>query len=215
VSDTSPFSEVVFAEGEDLVAVGGDLEPSLVLDAYRHGVFPWWSEGEPGPLWWSPDPRAVLPLLGLCVPRRLARTLRSPIWEVVTDRAFEEVVRACAEGRSDGTWIHEPMVAAYRELHALGHAHSVEVRVEGRLVGGVYGVAVGRAFAAESMFHRRTDASKVALVHLVRRLAAKGYTLLDVQFKTPHLERLGAVEIPRAEYLRRLAEALSGPPAAF
>jgi leucyl/phenylalanyl-tRNA--protein transferase len=201
----SPFGGLEFAPGEDLVAVGGTLDADLVLDAYRHGVFPWYGEEDPV-LWWSPDPRAVLDVRALHVPRRLAQTLRARDWELRIDGAFADVVRGCAEGRSDGTWIHEEMVACYVELFSRGRAHSIEVRERGRLVGGVYGVAVGGIFCAESMFHRVRDASKAALVSLVRHLAARGFSWLDVQFRTDHLERFGVVEIPRAAYLARLRE---------
>ena len=203
---SSPFLRS-WPDGEDIVAVGGRLDPELVLDAYRHGVFPFYDADQPV-LWWCPDPRAVLEVDALHVPRRLMRTLRRSDWEVTVDTAFEEVVRACDEQRPDGTWIHEAMVRCYTALHAAGHAHSLEVRREGRLVGGIYGVAVGGLFAAESKFHRARDASKVALVHLARRLADRGYTLLDVQFLTPHLAQFGCVEIPRDEYLARVARAV-------
>jgi leucyl/phenylalanyl-tRNA--protein transferase len=191
-----------------MVAVGGRLEPVTVLDAYRHGVFPWYDEGQPV-LWWCPDPRAVLPLDRLHVSRRLARSLRTFRGDVRVDTAFEAVMRACAVDRPDGTWIHEAMVTCYTELHRRGHAHTVEIWQDDRLVGGVYGVAFGAGFAAESMFHRERDASKIALVHLVRRLKRRGFTLMDVQFLTPHLESLGCVEIPRDVYLRRVADAVS------
>lgn len=202
----SPFARS-WAEGEDIVAVGGRLAPDVVLDAYRHGVFPFYDEAQPV-LWWCPDPRAVLPLDAVHVSRRLLRTVRRGGWEITVDRDFEAVMRACDEDRPDGTWIHDEMVTCYLELHRSGDAHSLEVRRDGVLVGGIYGVAVGGVFSAESKFHRERDASKVALVHLVRRLAERGYALLDVQFLTPHLERFGCVEIPRAEYLARVREAV-------
>ena len=196
--------------GEDIVAVGGTLAPALVLDAYRHGVFPFHDASQPV-LWWCPDPRAILPLDGLHVPRRLARRLRQADHEIRVDTVFERVMRACDERRPDGSWIHEGMVEAYTELHRRGHAHCLEVWQEGALVGGIYGVAVGGAFAAESMFHRVRDMSKVALVHLVGRLLARGYGLLDVQFLTPHLQRFGAIEIKRDEYLQRLRACRDAP----
>jgi leucyl/phenylalanyl-tRNA--protein transferase len=204
--DSSPFARAGAAD-QDLVAVGGALEPDAVLDAYRHGVFPWNGERDPV-LWWCPDPRAILPLDALHVPRRLERTLGSGRFDVRVDGDFEGVVRACAEARKDGTWIHEGMVRCYVELARRGHAHSLEVLEGDRLVGGVYGVACGGLFAAESMFHRVRDASKVALVALARRLRERRYALLDVQFVTPHLARFGAVAIPRAAYLARLRDAL-------
>jgi leucyl/phenylalanyl-tRNA--protein transferase len=207
-SEPSAFARVVLEPGEDLVAWGGDLDPDLVLDAYRHGMFPMGDEGGPV-LWWSPDPRGVLPLDGLHVPRRLARTCRRPDLEVRVDTAFGEVMRACDENRPEGRWLHAEMLACYDELHRRGHAHSVEVWREGRLVGGTYGVAVGAAFAAESKFHRERDVSKVALVALVNRLRERGFALLDVQWRTDHLARLGVVEIPREEYLLRLGRAVA------
>jgi leucyl/phenylalanyl-tRNA--protein transferase len=204
-----PAPEAHLPPGEGVVAIGGRLEPGLVLAAYRSGVFPWSERGRPV-TWWCPDPRAILPLHELHVPRRLARTLARGPWDVRVNEAFDEVVRACAV-RPEGTWIHPEMAACYRALHARGAAHSLEVRREGRLVGGIFGVAVGGAFAAESMFHRARDASKVALVHLVRRLAARGFALLDVQFATDHLRRFGVRQIPRREYLARLAEVVEEP----
>jgi leucyl/phenylalanyl-tRNA--protein transferase len=194
------------ADEHGLVAIGGDLRPETLLDAYRHGVFPWFDEMTPI-CWWSPDPRTVLPLDGLHVSRRLARTLRSGRFTVSVNRDFAAVIRGCTE-RAEGTWITSEMVTAYERLHALGHAHSVEVWQDGALAGGLYGVAVGGLFAGESMFHRRTDASKVALAALVGRLRERGFVLFDVQMTTPHLLRMGAIEIPRAEYLERLREAV-------
>ncbi len=194
------------ADPHGLVAVGGDLRPETLLDAYRHGVFPWYSDGLPV-CWWSPDPRAILPLDGLHVSRRLARTVRSGRFAVTANRDFAGVIRGCAV-RDEGTWITQDMIAAYERLHELGHAHSVEAWQDGELAGGVYGVAIGGLFAAESMFHRSTDASKVALVALFARLRERGFTLLDTQMVTPHTARFGAIEIPRSEYLGRLHEAL-------
>jgi leucyl/phenylalanyl-tRNA--protein transferase len=194
------------ANPHGLVAVGGDLRPDTLLTAYRRGVFPWYEDGLPV-CWWSPDPRAILPLDGLHVSRRLARTIRSGRFAVTFDRDFAGVIRGCAD-RNEGTWITGDMIVAYERLHAMGYAHSVEAWRDGRLAGGVYGVAVGGLFSAESMFHRITDASKVALAALVGRLRERGYVLLDVQMLTDHTARLGAVEIPRGEYLRRLTESL-------
>ncbi len=204
----SPFGEVNMDPGQELVAVGAELSPALVLDAYRHGVFPWYEEGSPV-LWWSPDPRAVLPLDTFHVPRRLQRERRRSVYRVRRDHDFEAVMRACDENRPDGTWIHEAMVACYTALHAEGHAHSVEVYQDDRLVGGIYGVAFGGGFAAESMFHRERDASKIALIHLVEHLVARGYVLLDVQFLTEHLAQFGCEEIPREAYLKRVRHALT------
>jgi leucyl/phenylalanyl-tRNA--protein transferase len=194
------------ADARGLVAVGGDLRPETLLTAYRRGVFPWYEEGLPV-CWWSPDPRAILPLDNLHVSRRLARTIRSGRFEVTFDRDFAGVIRGCAD-RAEGTWITGDMITAYEALHALGYAHSVETWRDGRLAGGVYGVAVGGLFSAESMFYRDTDASKVALAGLVARLREQGYVLLDLQMLTEHTARLGAVEVPRREYTARLAEAI-------
>jgi leucyl/phenylalanyl-tRNA--protein transferase len=195
---------------EGLVAVGGDLAPRRLLEAYCRGIFPYYDDQTPI-LWWSPDPRAVLELDALHVSRRLARTVRAGRFTASVDRAFGEVIRGCADRPGVGTWITADMLRAYCELHRLGHAHSVEVWHEGRLAGGVYGIAVGALFAGESMFTRVRDASKVALVHLVGRLRQRGYQLLDVQYLNEHTASLGAVEIPRREYLARLRRALACP----
>jgi leucyl/phenylalanyl-tRNA---protein transferase len=184
------------------------LDPALVIRAYREGVFPMALEhGEIG--WFSPDPRGILPLDAVHVPARLARVIRSGRFDVSADRDFEDVMRACAERPGEGTWISEPIVQCYLALHRLGLAHSVEVWQHGRLVGGLYGVHVGGAFFGESMFHRVTDASKVALVTLIDRLRRRGFELLDVQWVTPHLEQFGAVAIPRRQYLARLRRAIA------
>lgn len=195
------------ADAEGLVAVGGDLGAERLLCAYRHGIFPWFDEGLP-PLWWSPDPRCVIRRESLHVPRRLARTIRRGGFELTWDRDFGAVMDACADDRPDGTWIVPAMREAFGELHRRGHAHSLEVRIDGVLVGGLYGVQVGGLFAAESKFHRRTDMSKVALVAAVHSLTAAGIRIFDVQFRTEHLATLGAIEIPRADYLRELARAV-------
>jgi leucyl/phenylalanyl-tRNA---protein transferase len=198
---------------DGLLCVGGRLSPEWLLDAYRHGIFPWpmW-DAEPI-AWWSPDPRAIIELDGLYISRRLHRTLRSGKLRVTSDRDFESVIRGCATAgdRQDNTWLLPQMIAAYCCMHELGHAHSVEVWLGEDLVGGTYGIAVGGLFAAESMFHRVADASKVAVVHLVDHLKRRGYELLDIQQWTPHTGRLGAVEIPRSEFLWRLAVALKEP----
>jgi len=194
------------APAHGLIAIGGDLAPGTILAAYRRGIFPW-PDQNARLLWWSPDPRAILPLDGFHESRSLRRTRRRDRFRVTWNEAFAAVVRGCSE-RREGTWITSDMAAAYNELHALGWAHSVEVWCGPELAGGVYGVAIGGLFAAESMFHRPRDASKVALAALVGELATAGFSLLDVQFRTPHLASLGAVEIPRAEYLRRLRSAL-------
>jgi leucyl/phenylalanyl-tRNA--protein transferase len=193
------------ADEHGLVAVGGDLQPATILEAYRRGIFPWYDESLPV-CWWSPDPRAILPLEALHVSRRLARTIRSSRFRTTVNQDFAGVIRGCAD-RVEGTWITPDMMAAYERLHELGHAHSVEAWQDDVLAGGVYGVAVGGLFAGESMFHRRTDASKVALVALAERLRERRFCLLDIQFLTPHTARLGAVEIPRRDYLERLKTA--------
>ncbi len=201
---------------DDLVAIGADLEPGTLLDAYRHGLFPMPS-GAPGdPLYWfCPVRRGVLPLDRLRVSRSLRRAARDV--EVRVDTAFEEVLDGCADPRRPSGWIDQEVAAAYVRLHRLGWAHSVETWRDGRLVGGLYGVAVGGLFAGESMFHRERDASKVALVALVDLLRDEhaDRRLLDVQWSTPHLASLGAVEVPRAAYLRRLAVALEAPLPSF
>ena len=191
------------------VAAGGDLAPGTVLDAYRHGIFPW-PDAAGQLLWWSPDPRAILPLAGFHESRSLRRMHRQGRFQVRCDRACGAVIRLCAE-RPEGTWITPAMIDAYTRLHALGWVHSVEAWAGDTLAGGVYGVAIGGFFAAESMFHRARDASKVALAALVERLRARGFALLDVQVLTSHLASLGAVEITRDEYLDRLAAALDSP----
>jgi leucyl/phenylalanyl-tRNA--protein transferase len=191
---------------EGLIAVGGDLSEARLLRAYECAVFPWYDEGVPI-LWWSPDPRGVILPGGLHVSRSLRRRLRRRDFELAYDRAFEEVVRACAHRPNRGTWILPEMISAYTDLFHRGHAHSFEVWMDGQLVGGLYGVHRGGLFAAESMFHRRTDASKVALVAAVSSLFSRGIRLIDVQFVTPHLASLGAHAIPREQYLERVAAA--------
>ena len=202
------FLDPEHADAEGLVAIGGDLHPSRLLDAYRRGIFPWFDEDSPI-LWWSPDPRAIFEMDGLHVSRRLARTVRSGRFTVTFDRAFGEVIRGCADRPNDGVWITADMIDAYTRLHELGHAHSVEIWHAGRLAGGLYGVAIGGFFAGESMFTRVRDASKVALVHLMEHLRRHGYQLFDVQFLNAHTARLGAVDISRREYLARLRRAIA------
>lgn len=195
-------------DGDDeIVALGGDLGPGTLLRAYRQGLFPMPVRGRLA--WWSPHRRGVLPLVGLRVSRSLRRSCRR--YEIRVDTAFGEVVEACADPDRDFGWIDDDIRAAYLRLHRLGWAHSVEAWRDDRLVGGLYGVAIGGLFAGESMFYRETDASKVALVRLVELLREGGATLLDVQWSTPHLESLGVVEIPRREYQARLAEAITRP----
>jgi leucyl/phenylalanyl-tRNA---protein transferase len=242
--------DLELADETGLVAMGGDLSPERLLEAYRRGIFPWYDENLPI-CWWSPDPRAIFELDGFHVSRRLRRTCRSGKFQITFDRAFSQVIHGCADRPDQGTWITSEMIDAYEALHRLGYGHSVEVwaaskdegggmseasrgasapgslRTSARhphplspsssfiphpssltLVGGVYGVAVGGLFAGESMFSRERDASKVALVHLVERLCERGFQLFDIQFLNDHTARLGAVEIPRREYLARLRTAL-------
>ncbi len=204
---TFPPLESALREPNGLLAAGGDLSPRRLLEAYRRGIFPWFSEGDPI-LWWSPDPRMVLVPGEIKVSRSLSKTLRNKPYEVRFDTAFEDVLRACAAPREGepGTWITAEMRAAYGRLHRLGHAHSVETWIDGQLAGGLYGVALGRMFYGESMFSRARDASKIALVHLARRLQEAGFGLIDCQMRTDHLASLGAREIPRAQFQRRLSE---------
>ena len=202
-----------------MVAIGGDLSPKSLIDAYSQGIFPWFNSDAEPILWWSPDPRAVVPLVdaggepwqgsptgGLHVSRRLRRRLRAGHFEVTADRTFDAVIRGCAAPRKEGdrTWITPAMQRAYAKLHELGLAHSVEVWQEGELVGGVYGVSLGRMFFAESMFSARTDASKAGLARLAEYLVARGFELLDCQIMNDHLRSLGATFMPRDEFLARV-----------
>ena len=195
---------------QDLVAAGADLEPSTLIDAYSRGLFPMLVSGMPGVLgWWSPDPRGIIPLDGLRVTKSLRQSARK--FEVRIDTCFEQVMRGCGDPARAGGWITADFIDAYLLLHELGWAHSIEVFDRaGELAGGLYGVRIGGFFAGESMFHRQRDASKVALVALVETMRESGMTLLDTQWCTEHLASLGAVEINRTEYLRRLAGALHG-----
>jgi leucyl/phenylalanyl-tRNA--protein transferase len=202
------------ADDSGMVAIGADLEPGTILAAYRTGLFPMPVRWSRAPGWWSPDPRGVLPLDGLKVSRSLRKSCDRS--EVRIDTAFDDVIAACADPRRPHGWINTAITKAYRDLHRRGWAHSVETWRDGELVGGLYGIAIGGLFAGESMFHRATDASKVALVHLVEVMNEGGASLLDVQWKTDHLATLGVVEISRAEYRRRLAGAIEQPlPPAF
>lgn len=247
--DHTPFPPVdeALREPNGLLAIGGDLSPERLLDAYRHGIFPWFNADDPI-LWWSPDPRMVLFPREFKVSRSLRKTLARRDFEVSMDTAFERVMRACAAPRAGqaGTWIHEEMIAAYTALHRMGYAHSVEVWMPGSpaplqievetgrqranhedstistarneqashqgiddeldLVGGLYGISIGRMFYGESMFSRRTDGSKIALAHLAAQLTRWNFGMIDCQMNTPHLASLGAREIPRAEFIRRLQE---------
>lgn len=196
------------ARGREVLAVGSDFSPGTLLTAYRAGIFPWPHSDGLVP-WCSPDPRAIFPLED--EPhwsRSLRRTLRKHPFEVTLDRAYRDVMNACGDTRPEGTWILPEMIDAYEELHRLGWAHSLEVWDEGELVGGIYGLAIGGLFAGESMFHTKTDASKIAFASLVHHLRARRFVLFDVQVMTDHLESLGCVEIARAEYLERVAPAV-------
>lgn len=212
------FEEPVFPDPEEadpdgLLAVGGDLSPQRLVNAYANGIFPWYSEDSPI-LWWSTDPRLVLLPDQLHVPRSLRRLLRKDAFSFTLDTAFDEVIRACAQsGRpeQDGTWLVEEMIEAYTELHELGVAHSVEAWQDGRLAGGLYGVSLGRAFFGESMFYRVPDASKAAFVILVRQLERWKFQLVDCQQTTEHLLRFGAFEMPRFRFLSTLRDALEFP----
>lgn len=209
-----PFPPVTAAlrDPNGLLAAGADLSPARLLDAYARGIFPWSSDDEPL-LWWSPDPRMVLWLRALHVSRSLGRVLRSARYRVTLDTAFRGVMAGCAAPRrdGDGTWITQGMMEVYARLAALGHAHSVEAWAGPELAGGLYGVALGRMFFGESMFSRRPDASKVALVTLARQLDRWGFELVDCQMSTPHLASLGARETPRAEFLRHVGRLVRLP----
>jgi leucyl/phenylalanyl-tRNA--protein transferase len=208
------FPPVDSASPEGLLAVGGDLHPERLLEAYRHGIFPWYDDDQPI-LWWSPDPRTVLFPPKLHISRSLKRSLRPGIFSVTFDTCFREVMQHCAGPRPQypdgGTWITAEMLDAYTTLHKQGYAHSVESWQEGELVGGLYGVALGGAFFAESMFTRVPDASKVALVSLVRQLQTWEFRIIDCQQASPHVMRFGAEEIPRRNFLDHLTAALALP----
>ena len=201
-------------DADGLIRVGGELSPEWLLDAYTHGIFPWPLVEEYELLaWWSPDPRAIIEIDAIHVPRRLARRCRSGEFALTCNRDFPQVIHRCAtaQDRAGNTWLTQAMIDAYIALHEVGNAHSVEAWHEGELVGGIYGVAWGGMFAAESKFYLRRDASKVALVQLMRHLAARGFALFDIQQFTPHSGRLGARTIRRQEFLRRLDAALALP----
>ena len=206
------FPSVQHATPEGLLAIGGDLQPARLLEAYRHGIFPWYNEGQPI-LWWSPDPRTVLFPDQLHISRSLKRSLRPGYFRVTFDQCFETIMRHCAGPRPQypegGTWITPAMVEAYTALHLEGFAHSVETWKGDQLVGGLYGVAIGCAFFAESMFTKMDDASKVALVSLVRHLRTWNFRIIDCQQSSPHVLRLGAQEIPRSAYIEHVAKAVT------
>ncbi len=210
LTDQLVFPDPSYAVSGGLLAVGGDLSPERLLLAYANGIFPWYSDPDPI-LWWSPDPRLVLFPEELKVSSSLKRVIRKNTYKVTVNQAFREVIRGCADVRTksgEGTWITREMIQAYVQLHELGFAHSIESWSEDELSGGLYGIALGRAFFGESMFSLRTDSSKVAFVHLVGMLRDLGFHLIDCQTTTEHLKRFGAREIPRREFLARLANAL-------
>jgi leucyl/phenylalanyl-tRNA--protein transferase len=205
-ADSFPPPSEALTEPNGLLVAGGDLEPERLLAAYSHGIFPWYEDGQPI-LWWSPDPRAVLRPDGLKVSRSLRRSVAKRNYALRIDTAFDRVIEACAEPRHYGgsTWINADMRRAYRRLHRLGWAHSFETWRDGELVGGFYGVAIGRVFFGESMFTRATDASKVALVKAAEYLHERRFALIDCQVVSAHTASLGAANVPRAEFLRLLA----------
>ncbi|MDP3422100.1 MAG: leucyl/phenylalanyl-tRNA--protein transferase [Thiobacillus sp.] len=207
-----PPVETALADPNGLLAMGGDLSMVRLLEAYRHGIFPWFNPGEPI-LWWCPDPRMVLVPGEVRVTRSLARRLRNGGFELRVDSAFADVMRACAAPREDagGTWISPVMIAAYNRLFEAGYAHSVETWRDGQLVGGLYGVAIGRMFYGESMFSREADASKIALVRLAQQLQRWEFGLIDCQMETPHLASMGARTMPRAAFTARLTELVNLP----
>jgi leucyl/phenylalanyl-tRNA--protein transferase len=200
-----PPVERALSEPDGLLAAGGDLSPPRLLEAYRRGIFPWYSRGQPI-LWWCPDPRAVLIPQQIKVSRSLAKTIRNRGFETKIDQSFREVLRYCGstELRPGGTWLSPEMRAAYLRLHKLGYAHSVETWLNDRLVGGLYGIAIGNVFFGESMFSLERDASKVALKRLCDELVARGYQMIDCQMATPHLMSLGAELIPRVDFIQLL-----------
>jgi leucyl/phenylalanyl-tRNA--protein transferase len=199
---------------DGLLAVGGDLTPQRLINAYRHGIFPWYSEDQPI-LWWSPNPRTVLFPEKLKISRSLRKSLRNRPYRVTFDQAFGDVIEACRAPRKDdgGTWITDAMKTAYLRLHQLGYGHSVEVWHDSELLGGLYGVAIGQVFFGESMFSRESDASKIALVHLADHLMERGYRLIDCQVHSDHLISLGAEEIPRSQFCDCLDRYCRIPPA--
>jgi leucyl/phenylalanyl-tRNA---protein transferase len=213
LSEKISFPPPHMATREGLLAVGGDLSLQRLLHAYKLGIFPWYSPGDPI-LWWSPDPRLVLYPDQLKVSKSLKRTIKNDVFQVTMDTAFSEVITNCAESRTEhgpGTWIDEEMIEAYCRLHQEGYAHSVEAWHEGKLAGGLYGVSLGNCFFGESMFTKVSNASKVALVALAEFLRSISCELIDCQVTTAHLISFGAVEIPRKRFLKQLENALEGP----
>ena len=208
-----PRHENAFTEPNGLLAAGGDLSPERLLNAYSLGIFPWYNEDDPI-LWWSPDPRSIVIPSKFTPSRSLKKAIRNSGIRVTTDTCFTEVMESCALPRKDGlgTWINDDMIASYTELHNMGYAHSVECWLDGELVGGLYGISIGRAFFGESMFSRVSNASKIAFAHLCSNLDESGFSIIDCQVHNPHLESLGAVEIPRSEFLTYLEDATSQHP---
>lgn len=206
--DTQPFPDIETAleTPDGLLAVGGCLSPKRLENAYRHGIFPWYNENEPI-LWWSPNPRLILMLKNFKISRSLGKVIRRDNFQISFDKAFKEVVEACAGPRSctNGTWINQEMKQAYWKMHELGLAHSVETWYQNKLVGGLYGIAIGQVFFGESMFYRRSNASKIALSGLVEIMKSWGYVLIDCQIQTQHLMSVGAEEIPRQQFVQLLA----------
>ncbi|GBL44713.1 leucyl/phenylalanyl-tRNA--protein transferase [Sulfuriferula multivorans] len=214
LSDDEDFPAVCKAlrDPDGLLAAGGVLSPARLVDAYSRGIFPWYNPGDPI-LWWSPDPRMVLFPQELVVQRSLAKVLRKRHYEIRVDTVFAEVIAGCSKPRAgqSGTWISAEMIAAYTRLHQMGVAHSIETWIDGRLAGGLYGIALGRAFYGESMFTLVPDASKIAFVHLVRQLQRWDFGVIDCQMNTPHLARFGAREIPRADFIAQLNNLINLP----
>ena len=214
IQNSTPFPpvELALTQPNGLLAVGGDLSPERLLDAYRHGIFPWFNEDDPL-LWWSPNPRMVLFPKEFIISHSLRKILRKGNYEIRIDTAFEQVMRNCAAPRKGqaGTWILENIITAYCELHHRGYAHSVETWVDRELVGGLYGIAIGKMFYGESMFSRKSNASKIAIAHLAKQLELWNFGMIDCQMNTPHLASLGAREIPREEFMQRLQKLINYP----
>ncbi|KXS51762.1 MAG: leucyl, phenylalanyl-tRNA-protein transferase [Marinobacter sp. T13-3] len=207
-----PPADEALEDPDGLLALGGDLCPERLLLAYRNGIFPWFSDDQPI-LWWSPNPRCVLPPDEVHVSKSLRRTLNQQKFRITADQSFSRVIRLCANTRPEGTWITDDMLAAYTELHRMGHAHSIEAwNRNGELVGGMYGLALGRCFFGESMFSLETNASKVLMVHLARQLSEWGYQMIDCQVESDHLLSMGARSIPRAEFLSILRACVDRKP---
>ncbi|VAW96020.1 Leucyl/phenylalanyl-tRNA--protein transferase [hydrothermal vent metagenome] len=207
--DTFPNVELALAEPNGLLAVGGDLSAKRLLAAYKNGIFPWFSDEQPI-MWWSPNPRSVLKLDNFKISRSLKKTLNKNTFHITFDTAFDDVIQACATTRKDGfgTWITNDMLDAYRELHKQGYAHSVECWFEKKLVGGLYGLSLGHAFFGESMFTHKTDASKVALAYLVAQLKQWQFDFIDAQVSSEHMTSLGAIELPRSQFIEELQQTL-------